>query len=45
MYDYTTAFMKSELAYRTDRIRTGRVVRRGRGRLARGRRGQDGTRR
>ena len=40
MYDYTTPFMKSELAYRTDRLRGGRVVRRGRHRPARVRRGQ-----
>ncbi|NYD40291.1 hypothetical protein [Nocardioides panaciterrulae] len=45
MYDYTTPFLKSELAYRTDRLRSGRVVRRRRGRLTRGRRGQDGTER
>jgi len=46
MYDYTSPFLKSELAYRTDRLRGGgRVVRRGRTRTGRVRRGAEETRR
>jgi len=44
MYDYTNAFLKSELAYRTDRARGGREVRRGRDRSGRVRRGAEETR-
>lgn len=38
MYEFTTPFIQSEIAYRTERIRDARGLRRGRGRVARVRR-------
>jgi len=45
MYDYTTPFLKSELDYRIDRLRSGQAARRGRNRYGRLRRSAGESRR